>query len=151
MDKKKKTNITVKHPVRTKILNQDVAALVFFLFLSFILWYLNSLKKEMESSVNYPVKYINLPDEMVKQGSFSSEITINLEGTGFSLLKLKSSFRKSPIIIDISSAGLNKISSSEYFLITESLVPVISKQLNRDGVKILSVKPDTVYLPFGKK
>ena len=35
----------------------------FFLFLSFGLWYINSLGKEVEADIKYPVKYINIPKD----------------------------------------------------------------------------------------
>ena len=43
--------------------NRDIAVFTFFLFLSFGFWYLNSLGKEIEADLKYPVKYINLPKE----------------------------------------------------------------------------------------
>ena len=46
-------------------INRDVVVFAFFLFLSFGFWYLNSLGKEIEADIRYPVKYINIPKDRV--------------------------------------------------------------------------------------
>ena len=48
---------------RVSAINRDVVVFAFFLFLSFGFWYLNSLGKEMEADIKYPVKYINIPKD----------------------------------------------------------------------------------------
>ena len=35
-----------------RVINRDVAVFAFFLFISFIFWYLNSLGKEIEAGIN---------------------------------------------------------------------------------------------------
>jgi len=42
--------------------DRDIVIFGFFLLLSFIFWYLNSLEKEVEYSIRYPVRYVNLPE-----------------------------------------------------------------------------------------
>jgi hypothetical protein len=38
-------------------INRDVVVFAFFLFLSFGLWYINSLGKEVEADIKYPVTF----------------------------------------------------------------------------------------------
>jgi len=44
-----------------RFLNRELLVFAIFLLLSFALWYLNELSKELQGSINYPVRYINPP------------------------------------------------------------------------------------------
>ena len=53
-DVKRIENLTKK---KVRIINRDVGVFAFFLVLSFLLWYLNSLGKENEAGIKYHVKF----------------------------------------------------------------------------------------------
>ena len=55
---------SLKHE-KVRAFNRNIAGFAFFLILSFILWYLNFLGKETESTIVCPVRYVNPPDGFV--------------------------------------------------------------------------------------
>jgi hypothetical protein len=132
--------------------NSDVVIFTFFLFLSFGFWYINSLGKEMEADIKYPLKYINIPKEKVITGDIQQKLVLALKGPGYSVLKLKISGNKPPVLIDLSRVIYKRIPESkspDYYIITSGLTKSISVQI-RSGCEIVAVKPDTLFLTLGK-
>lgn len=133
-------------------INRDVVVFAFFLFLSFVLWYLNSLGKENEAAIWYPVKYTNLPKERIITADPKTRLNIFLKGPGSSILKLKLSGRKIPVTIDISKVNYKRVSGSvepDYFIVTSGLIKSFNVQL-RSGCEITSIKPDTLFFTLEK-
>jgi hypothetical protein len=133
-------------------INRDVAVFAFFLFLSFILWYLNSLGKEIEAGINFQVKYTNIPKERVINDAVPSDLNLFLKGPGYSILKLKIYGKKAPLIIDISKVSYKRspgVKSLNYYIITSGLTKSLNVQM-RSGCEITSIKPDTLFFTLDK-
>jgi hypothetical protein len=131
--------------------NKDVVIFAFFLFLSFVFWYLNSLGKDIETGIKYPVKYTNIPKERVILDGPQVKLTLFLKGTGFSILKLKLSGKKAPVEIDISKVNYKRLPGSrnpDFFIVTSGLVKSLAIQM-RSGCEITSIKPDTLFFSLG--
>jgi hypothetical protein len=134
-------------------INKDVVVFAFFLFLSFVFWYLNSLGKDIETGIKYTVQYTNLPKERVITDESQARLTLFLKGTGFSILKLKLSGKKTPVEIDISKVNFKRLPGSrnpDYFIVTSGLVKSLAVQM-RSGCEITSIKPDTLFFSLGNK
>jgi hypothetical protein len=143
-------NLTKKE---VSVINRDVAVFIFFLFISFIFWYLNSLGKENEAGIKYPVKYINLPKEKVIADNPELKLNLFVKGPGYSILKLKLSGKKIPVKIDISKVNYKRVPGSRdlsYFIVTSGLIKSLSVQL-RSGCEITSIKPDTLFFTLDKE
>jgi hypothetical protein len=134
------------------VINRDVVIFAFFLFLSFIFWYLNSLGKEIEAAIKYPVKYANLPKERVVVEEQPVKLNLYLKGPGYSILKLKISGNRTPVTIDISKVNYRRVAGSKdhnYFIVTSGLTKSLSLQL-RSGCEITSITPDTLFFTLDK-
>ena len=134
------------------VIKRDGLVFIFFLFLSFIFWYLNSLGKEIESGVRYHVKYTNLPKERSLVEEIPGRLDLYLKGPGYSILKLKVSGKRTPLEIDISKVSYKRVPGSKtlnYFIVTSGLVKSFSVQL-RSVCEIISIKPDTLFFTLGK-
>ncbi|MBN2666781.1 MAG: YbbR-like domain-containing protein [Bacteroidales bacterium] len=132
--------------------DRDVVIFVFFLLLSFVFWYLNSLEKEVEYSIRYPVRYINLPEERVLADDLPLRLELFLKGPGYSILKLKMSGNRSPVVLDVSSINYRRVPNSralDYYVVTSGLIPKLRNQL-RAECDITSVKPDTLFFAFDR-
>jgi hypothetical protein len=148
-----------KDETRTKLakkgvggINRDVVVFAFFLFLSFVFWYLNSLGKDVETGIRYPVKFTNLPRERVIVADPQVGLTLYLKGTGSSILKLKLSGKMTPVELDISKVSYKRVTGSrnpDYFIVTSGLAKSITIQL-RSGCEITSIKPDTLFFTLEK-
>jgi hypothetical protein len=133
-------------------INRDIAVFIFFLFLSFIFWYLNSLGKEIEAGIRFPVKFTNLPKEKLINTEQQPELNLFLKGPGYSILKLKISGKKSPVIIDISRVTLKRspgAKAMDYYIVTSGLAKSLNVQM-RSGCEITSIKPDTLFFTFDR-
>jgi hypothetical protein len=133
-------------------INRDIAVFVFFLLLSFIFWYLNSLGKEIEAGIKYPVKYTNLPKEKIINTEQPAELYLFLKGPGYSILKLKFSGEKAPVIIDISRVSYKRSPNSkamDYYIVTSGLTKSLNVQM-KAGCEITSIKPDTLFFTLDK-
>ena len=134
------------------VIKKDGVVFIFFLFLSFIFWYLNSLGKEIESGVRYPVKYTNLPKESLIIEEPPCRLNLFLKGPGYSIMKLKVSGKRTPLEIDISKVSYKRVPGSKtlnYFIVTSGLAKSLSVQL-RSVCEIISIKPDTLFFTLEK-
>jgi hypothetical protein len=137
---------------KAKVINRDVAGFTFFLLLSFAFWYLNSLGKEVETGMNYSVKFVNPPKARVISADKESNLTLFLKGPGYSILKLKIYENKVPVLIDISKVNYKKAVGSRdpyYYIVTSSLLKSLSLQLKSE-CEITSIKPDTLFFTLEK-
>jgi hypothetical protein len=136
----------------SKFNRKDVAVFTFFLFISFIFWYLNSLNNEIESGIRFPVKYINVPKEKLVIDESTVRLNIFLKGTGYSIIKLKLSASRTPINIDLSKVSYKRVPGSSllnYYIITSGLTKSLSVQL-RSECDITSIQPDTLFFRLDK-
>jgi YbbR domain-containing protein len=130
--------------------NRDAVVFLFFLLLSFVFWFLNSLAKDIETEIRYPVKYINLPTDRVLVDDLPPKLNLYLKGPGYSILKLRLSGSRTPVMIDISSVNYRRVPGSRtltYYIMTSGLVPRLTSQLRTD-CQITSIKPDTLFFSF---
>jgi hypothetical protein len=131
-------------------INSNVFVFVFFLFLSFIFWYLNSLGKEIETDIRYPVSLTSIPRNRVLTSDLPSKINLILKGPGYSILQLKVAGKVSPLMIDLSKVTYKRIPNREtldYYIVTTGLIPAFNAQL-KSVCKVTSVKPDTLFFSY---
>jgi hypothetical protein len=147
----KRTESLIRRVVRE--MKRDVAVFIFFLLLSFILWYLNSLGKENEAGIKYCIKFTNLPKERIIYKEQPNELNIYLKGPGYSILELKLSGKKAPLIIDLSKVSYKRIpggNALDYYIVSSGLAKSLNVQM-RSGCEITSIKPDTLFFSFNKQ
>jgi hypothetical protein len=134
-------------------INRDVVVFAFFLFLSFSLWYLNALGKDAEADIRLPVRFINLPKGRILAENSPDRISLSVKGPGYSILKLKYPGKKTPVTIDLSKVTYKRVPESrepDYYILTSGLVKSFTIQL-RSGCDVISIKPDTLFISFGKE
>lgn len=128
---------------------KDFLVFAVFLFLSFVFWYLNSLGKAFQSDIKYPVRFINLPKDR-EIAAAPSKLNLYLQGTGFSMLRLKISGNRNPALIDLIKVPYKSVRNNkptDYYLVTSGLVQDFNSQLKPE-CRITSVKPDTLFFSF---
>jgi YbbR domain-containing protein len=132
--------------------DRDLIVFAFFLFLSFVFWYLNEMGKETESEVKYPVRYINLPKERVLTNDLPARLDLYLKGPGYSILKLRLSGNRAPLILDISAINYRRVPGSrtlDYYILTSGLILNVNNQL-RAECDIVSISPDTLFFSLDR-
>jgi hypothetical protein len=116
---------------------------LFFLFLSLTFWLIRSLGEEYESRVNYPVRYMNFPENKVLVGDVPYTLELTVRARGFALLKSKLKLDLVPLRFNVSSISLNSKGVDTFFIVTETVKDILSTEL-KDMV-ILDVFPDTLF------
>lgn len=152
MKGKEKIDLNKAKNKEVGVFNRDLLIFIFFLILSSIFWYLNSLSKEIVADVNYPVRYINSPEERVLTSEMPTKLTLSLKGPGYSIFKLKLTGNQAPLIIDLSEVNYIIVPNSkllDFYIVTAELIPVFKQQLRAD-FDISSIKPDTLLFVFDK-
>ncbi|HOW08663.1 MAG TPA: YbbR-like domain-containing protein [Bacteroidales bacterium] len=132
--------------------NRDLVTFSFFLLLSFILWYLNSLEKDIEYEMKYQVSYVNLPENRVLADESVPKLNVFLKGPGYSILKIKLAGSRAPVEIDISSISYRRVPGSRtpsYYILSSSLVPKLRNFLDSE-CDVTSIKPDTLFFTLDR-
>lgn len=135
-----------------KGINKDIFIFAFFVILSFFFWYLNSLGKEVETTIRYPLRVTNVPKGREVTIIDPSRIILYLKGKGSSVIRQKLSGRKNPLSVDISKVSYRRLPESrdlKYYVLSASLARSFNAQL-RSEFEIIAVKPDTVFFTLGK-
>lgn len=153
MIKKDLTKNDRHHKKGVNSVRENIIVFAFFLFLSFVFWYLNSLSKDLEADIRYPVTYINPPRNKAVDENLPSRLYLYMKGPGYSMLKLKMSGNRSPVVVDFSKIPYKLLyddeSSSTYYLITSEIILDLNSQL-KSICKISAVKPDTLFFTFNQ-
>lgn len=131
--------------LKVPILAGDTTAKFLFLLLSVFLWFLIKLSKEgYVTEFNFPVKYVNIPEDRKLSSKPVSEIRVKVRSHGFDLLKHRlRSFRA----IEIDVASNVKGDGESYFWETNSGENLMNVEFD-DNTEILSIRPDTVFFEF---
>jgi hypothetical protein len=137
---------------RAGVTNRDVIVFAFFLLLSFLFWFINSLGKEIESDIRYKVEYVNPPEKRVIVSDSHPDINLFVKGKGYAVLKLKFSGKKPPVEIDISKVSYKRVSarnSFDYYIVTSGLIKNLKVHL-RSGCEVTAIKPDTLFFTLDR-
>jgi hypothetical protein len=147
MEKRGGTRNEIRSGKGLKRINRNIFIFLFFLLLSFIFWYLNSLSKELDTTISYPVSYTNIPAGKILTGNLPDRIDLILKGHGYSILRLKITGNGHPVTINLSEVSYYHDQAklpAGYFIITAPLINSFNNQIMSE-CKIMSVKPDTLY------
>jgi hypothetical protein len=132
------------------LIKRNGLVFAFFFLLSFIFWYLNSLGKDLETTVKYPVTYANLPKNMELDKDLPPKLSFFMTGPGYSILRFKISGKTDPFVIDFSKVGykhLASVKSNDYYIVTSGLIADFNS-LMKSSCRIASIKPDTLFFSF---
>jgi hypothetical protein len=134
-----------------KIIRKRLLTFLVFVLISSAFWVYRALDDIYTTSVKYPVNYINLPSNKVLAGNPPREISINLKGNGYTILR---NIIKPPVldlnVNDFSLYSQSKDSLNVYFISRfafEWFKNEINSE-NRSPVEIISIKPDTITFNF---
>jgi hypothetical protein len=122
------------------------------LIIATILWFIKSLEKKYETTVEMPCHYTNIPSKLVYSSPPPSKLNIKLRANGFTLLKHKSGLTFTPVNINVklfNDKPADKTSITNIFILTDNYIPQLSNQLGSD-ITILDISPDTIFFHFDK-
>jgi YbbR domain-containing protein len=117
--------------------------------ISVFLWFLIGLSKNYYGTVEYPIKYENVPNGLVLTDKPDSLLSFRVTSGGFELAILKYLTRKKPIVIDLRDLKLRKVDDEKYVTLinTSDFSSSILNRLNLSE-KMVSVSPETIEINF---
>ncbi len=108
---------------------------LFFLFVTFFIWFLSKFSKDFTATVEASVNYINLPINTVLAANNIDKVTFDLNSSGFDFLLYK--FKKPVITINISNYLKDEMPVS---ISNNDLIKVITSELKSNiAVKNVSI------------
>ena len=118
-----------------------------FLLISLFLWFIIKLSQTgYRSPSHFKLDYYDLPVDRILLQEGPENIQIELEGTGFSLLRYKW-FNSNSIAIDINA--LPELEDGRRYWLTNDNLGEIESDLSLNGTRILRINPDTLFFNLG--
>jgi hypothetical protein len=122
-----------------------------FLLISASIWLLNALSKNYTSVIEYPLVYLDFPEDKVFVGEMPGHLDLQINAHGYALLRYKMFRDPVPISFKVSAFNLNRgQDSSSTFILTRYLKDQISRQMPAE-LQLLEIKPDTLFFHLAKK
>ncbi|PKQ63343.1 CdaR family protein [Labilibaculum manganireducens] len=130
--------------------NKKLLVYVFFVGIATIFWFLNALGKEYTTTVHYPVRYINLPQNKVLTNKLPEKLALKVNAYGFDLIryKISTAFLSNPF--DVGFYTNNRIENrtlQTYSLATAQIMSRFERDLS-SSIKLVSISPDTIRFEF---
>ena len=141
-----------RKPRRKKItMNRRVLVYFFFLLLAILFWFLTAMNKEYTAPISYPVRYFKFPEKKVLVNDMPDRLELEVNASGYTLLRYKLQSRIDPIIFDVESFSLNKVlgDPAMMYILSSIANERITRQLN--DIEILNISPDTLFFQFADK
>lgn len=136
-------------PVRAKrLIRLFFGRMTLFILLAAILWFLNALKGTYETSIRFPVEYVNIPKGRALSAPLPDEISLKVSGSGYALLQYTSLFSRPLLTFDMSALSLQRDNQrGNYYTLTRQLFDNVGAQL-AGNLRLLEIRPDTIRVNF---
>jgi hypothetical protein len=102
--------------------------------------------EQYETIVDYPVRYVNFPEDKVLIGRVPDRLQLHVRARGFNILRSKLKLNILPLRFNVNSFSLNSLGTDTFYVITETVKDVLSTEL--DNTTILDISPDTLFFRF---
>lgn len=120
--------------------------------ISVFIWSLVRLSKDYIYTVNYPVRYINIPQNLRLIDKSDTIVKLNIKVQGFDFFS-DQYFKRKTQLIDVSLKNVKIINRDTYisgYLLTSPIGRSIANQSSY-LLEIFSVSPDTLFFKFERK
>ncbi len=133
---------------KDKISKQKVYVFLSCLGISIIIWGLIKFDKLYYGSIDFSVKYTNIPDDKLLINYPDSVLTLNIQSQGLDFFSDKYLSGDQAIYINIGGLNYTKVNGLyKSFLLTSQISSNIARQLNLSN-KLKSISPDTLFFEF---
>jgi hypothetical protein len=121
--------------------SKDLLSFLFFLGLSATFWFVHALDKLRETTVNIPIHYVGIPQNVSIANSPPKELTITVKDQGLRLFTYSKNNVK-PIDIDISK----QVSKNRNILITSTFLKNNVIQYLLPTTSVIDIHTDSFYI-----
>jgi hypothetical protein len=123
-------------------IHHKLITFLFFVVISACFWLVRSLGLQYETTVTYPVRYVDFPANKVLTGDVPDRLVLRVRASGFSILKCRLNMNIIPLKFDVNAYTRSKTSGNNYIVLTETIKDRLSEEL--DQMRILGITPDTL-------
>lgn len=119
---------------------------VFFIciLVSSVFWFLVTFNNFFTITLSAPVRYINIPEEMLVASQLPKSLSVEVTGSGYDLLSYLIRPELTEVVLDGRNIGFQNTSrGNKSFITTYHGMDYFN--LEHSEVKILKVKPDTLF------
>ena len=131
-------------------LNRSIVTYLICVIIASILWFLSALNQDYSTELTYPIKYVHLPEDKYLICELPSELQLEVQAKGFTLVgnRVKTSF----LPINFNFAPFAELLEEkrgifEYTLNTADIKDRIAGQISPD-IKLLSIYPEKLEFQF---
>ncbi|MCB0481392.1 MAG: hypothetical protein KDC83_08155 [Flavobacteriales bacterium] len=129
---------------------KNLSVFIICLIIALTFWFLNAFTKSYHTTVSFPVKYINLPDNQVLVSELPSVVQFEVTGFGFSLLTRQLRSNTDSLELDYDAATvLRKGDRSVRSISGQSLIELANSELP-DDIIINRIIGDTIRMVLEK-
>ncbi len=129
----------------------DKKILIYLIFVGIatFFWFINALSKNYTTSIEYPVRYINYPENKILISDLPTNLTLKINSFGYRLLEFNLTQHSFPLIVNLKSFSkkIEKNDKSYFYLVTKNHKSELNKQITSE-IKIIEILPDTIYFRF---
>jgi hypothetical protein len=126
---------------------RNVKRFSLFIIIAFIFLIFSKLSNDYKQTINLKISITNIEDEVILENDSLNTVDVFIQAKGFALLPFL--FKNSKTIVLDSKTEL-VIKPNQYIFDVQKHKYLIEDQLG-SSYKMLSVKPDTVLLPYSKR
>lgn len=150
-----KTKRNIAAYIAKQFKNRNIFIFMFFLLISAFLWFLNYVNKEHSTYMRIPYKFENLPSKAKVSKETSDQLTVQIYGHGYNLLREMAEQVKLPVIIDFANKEIpivfHRLESNpnKSFILTDEIIPFLSRRFG-NNIKVTGVNPDTLFFDFAE-
>ncbi len=130
-------------------IDRKILVYMVFVAISAVFWLLNELSNDYTTTINYPVRFTNVPKNKILVSDLPKKLTLNVKAYGYTLVRYKLSPAAFPVVINLKEFGNNIATPSvkQFRLQTRTIRQTIGKQMPND-IEVLDIYPDTILFQF---
>lgn len=123
-----------------------------FLLISVFIWLLNALSKSYSSELEFPISYVEMPEDRIFAGDPPDHLDLKVNANGYSLFQYKVFRRPNPIEFRLASFTMNHQVSggNRAYILTRYVRDQVSSQLP-SKLQLLEIRPDTLFFQFARR
>ncbi len=134
-------------------IRQEHFAFFFFLLLAAAAWLGQALNETYVASIEYPVKYTNLPPNRMLSQPPLERLTLQVQADGYTIISSRLKYKR-PLSYNINAFALYSLTldSTSVYTLTRYATNRLSAELNLSNrdIKILDIDPDTLIFNFSR-
>ncbi|MEO8211289.1 MAG: YbbR-like domain-containing protein, partial [bacterium] len=129
-------------------MNKQLYVILICFTISLSFWLLLALSHDYPTSISFPVKYINLPGKKVLMNEMPSEISIQVNTSGFKIMSFGFKKVQEPVEIDLAtSLHMPPTGPGIVAIPTRNFLSDFSNELGKD-ISIIGFSPDSIVFNF---